>query len=82
MQSAKKIFCTSRPAHFKSVSNKKDILKSIDKSNSIAKFKSRRSNFGYLDVDNYLSDNPNITPFGDALEIINSNTSAIMMPVE
>ncbi|NIG36080.1 hypothetical protein F3J42_19605 [Pantoea sp. Ap-959] len=73
---AKKIFCTSRPAHFKTVSNKKDILKSIDKSNSSAQFHTRRSNFGYLKVDDYLSETPTITPYGDALEIINNTELA------
>lgn len=73
---AKKIFCTSKPAHFRSVINKKEVLKSIDKSNSTAKFKSRRSNFGYLKVDDYLSEDPIITPFGDAFEIIKSSSSA------
>lgn len=66
---AKGLYCASTPSNHNKPDNFKNILKSLARSNSTAVLQRKNSRYGYIKVQNYLSENPQIEIFGDAIKI-------------
>ncbi|MFG0814137.1 MBL fold metallo-hydrolase [Raoultella sp. FYR_9] len=66
---AKGLYCASTPSNYKKPDNLKNILRSLERSNSSAVFQRKNSRYGYITVKGYLSDSPVINIHGDAVKI-------------